>query len=145
MKITEETGKRREMILLLLALEENMETKEQVIGYLSYYPNLYAQENGSGINTTITKTDGIERSESYYSTPTTETSSQAKNGLTITNTYYYLEVNKANYGEVAKVLNDSNGYWIASRCIHGFGDDHIWFSFFELSGRGTCSGCNFCG
>ena len=49
----------------------------------NYYPNLYAQENGSGINTTAVKTDGISKSDSYYNSPTEGAYSQALNGLTV--------------------------------------------------------------
>ena len=35
------------------------------------YPDLYKEENGSGINTTIVKKDGIDISDSYYDEPNT--------------------------------------------------------------------------
>ena len=53
------------------------------------YPNLYAKENGSGINTETVKTDGIDANADWYSSPTTEDSSTANEGLTVTQTYYY--------------------------------------------------------
>ena len=65
---------------------------------LRYYPNLYAKENGSGINTTTVKTDGIEQSDSYYTSPTTETYSLADaNGLTVTQTNYKMSMNSSYY------------------------------------------------
>ena len=81
-----------------------------------HYPNLYAQENGSGINTTITKTNGIKNTDKYYTSLTTETSSKATSSLTVTQTYYYITISETNYGESAKVLSKNNvAYWLASR------------------------------
>ena len=59
------------------------------------YPNLYAYEIGQGIGlsdgTTITQPDlnGVDpynESSNYYSTPTTETYTQADTALTVTQT-----------------------------------------------------------
>ena len=61
------------------------------------YPNLYAQENGSGINTETVKTDGIDANADWYSSPTTEDSSTANEGLTVTQTYYYFSNTPSNY------------------------------------------------
>ena len=53
------------------------------------YPNLYAQENGSGINTTTVKKDGIGRSEKYYTSPTNQNYTKVgSNVLTVTQTAY---------------------------------------------------------
>ncbi len=83
------------------------------------YPNLYAKENGSGINTATTKTDGIGNSDNGYTIPTTETSSTADNGLTATQTYYNLKNTPSSYFdniEVYKMLFGTNSYyWVASR------------------------------
>ncbi len=55
-----------------------------------YYPVLYAQEIGSGINSTSARKDGAERSEKYYSTPTTQSAQVTSSGLTATqNTYQF--------------------------------------------------------
>lgn len=89
-------------------------------GSKAYYPNLYAQENGSGINTTTTKTDGIGPSDSYYTSPTTETYSRAdSNGLTVTQTYYYGSMNSSSYYDNSTFYNlihsVGSEYWLASR------------------------------
>lgn len=85
-----------------------------------YYPNLYTRENGSGINTTTVKKDGIDISDKYYSTPTTEKSSQAgTKGLTITQTYYSRLMEASHYDntEFFDLIHKETGleYWIASR------------------------------
>ena len=87
----------------------------------SYYPNLYARENGSGINTTVTKTDGIKDTNKGYISPTEETYSQAvSNGLTVTQTSYNMLINEIYYGKSAKVLSQSSTYWVAARYIMCF-------------------------
>ena len=48
---------------------------------------LYAEENGSGINTDEVKMDGIDVNDDGYTFPTTETSNRANDGLTVTQTY----------------------------------------------------------
>lgn len=89
------------------------------------YPRLYEQENGSGINTTIAKTDGIGRSNSYYKAPTTETYSQADTSLTVTKNYY-------NFGDITPssyffndnfysiIFETETYYWLASRSVGSF-------------------------
>ncbi len=85
------------------------------------YPNLYAQENGSGINTEETKKDGISSSENGYTSPTTQTSTKA-NSLTVTQSYY--SVNNIAYfdnSEVYDILfNTGFHYWLASRYANCF-------------------------
>lgn len=83
---------------------------------------MYAEENGSGINTTETKTDGIGVSDKYYTSPSTESPAyrQATSGLTVTQTYYYMGYDEmANYFDDKKFydLMFSGGiyYWLASR------------------------------
>ena len=39
--------------------------------YYAFYPNLYKHEKGAGIDTTITNSTGVEKSDKYYNTPTT--------------------------------------------------------------------------
>lgn len=88
-------------------------------GTSSYYPNLYAQENGSGINTTTVKKDGIGRSNKYYTTPTTETYSQANtNGLTVTQDYYSISSPSSCFDDsnfYSMVFETGSDYWLASR------------------------------
>ncbi len=92
-------------------------------GNYAYYPNLYAKEKGSGIDTVDVNTSGIEVSDNGYTSPTTETSSKASS-LTVTQTFYYFSNTPANY---FKDYNGSNStvrnmlfnteitYWLASR------------------------------
>lgn len=86
-----------------------------------YYPNLYPEENGSGINTTEVKTDGIEQSDSYYTSPKTETYSQAdSNGLTVTQTYYNRTMSSNYYDNnifYNFIHNIGSTYWLASRYV----------------------------
>ncbi|MGN1327150.1 MAG: hypothetical protein ACI4VQ_03645, partial [Clostridia bacterium] len=58
---------------------------------------------------------------SYYSTPTTETSTYAGTSLTVTQTgYYNITFNATNYGVAGAVLTSSNYYWVASRYARAF-------------------------
>lgn len=61
----------------------------------TYYPDIYARENTSGVNTTTTKADGIGNSENGYTFPTTATSIQADT-LTVTQTFYYFKETPTN-------------------------------------------------
>ena len=84
-----------------------------------YYPNLYARENGSGINKTSVKTDGIKATDKGYSALTEETYSKASIRLTATQKAYTVAAQEKNYGKSARVLlspSANNYYWIASRC-----------------------------
>ena len=91
-----------------------------------YYPNLYAQENGSGIDLSVTndpnsevKTDGIGQSDSYYSEPTTETYSQASSSLTLTRTYYSRSMSSGYYKNSTfySMVHSGSTYWLASRYV----------------------------
>ena len=84
-----------------------------------YYPNLYAQENGSGIDTDTIKEDGINQSDSYYSEPTTETYTQANSSLTVTQTYYDRSMSSSYYKNSTfyNLVHSGNTYWLASRFV----------------------------
>ena len=93
------------------------------------YPNLYARENGSGIGTTNVKKDGIGRSESYYTTPTKETTSEAgTNRLTVTQTNYESQMNSSNYENESffYLIHNCGTFWVASRCVGTYTYD-VWF------------------
>ena len=99
------------------------------------YPMLYIQENGSGIDIKEgedikgqLRKDGVEKSESYYSKPTTEEAGEATNSLTVTKTYYifnnppvtYFKDYDQNTGKsiVKDILFDTGTqYWLASRSV----------------------------
>ena len=87
-----------------------------------YYPNLYAQEKGSGIDTGVAREDGIAKNDSYYSTPTKETYTQARTSLTITSDYYeFSDSNSQSYFDDTTwydlVFKTGTSYWLASRCV----------------------------
>ena len=92
--------------------------KTKTYGINNQYPNLYAQENGSGINTEAVKTDGIDVNTEGYSTPVQEDSSTANDGLTVTQTYYYM-IGQSTYFDDQGIYNMIFGtgsyYWLASR------------------------------
>ena len=89
------------------------------------YPKLYASQIGAGItSTSVTKPDIVKTIDPYkesskgYTTPTAETSDTAgDSGLTVTQTYYYIPINEANYGAAAAILANSNYFWVASRYV----------------------------
>ena len=87
-----------------------------------YYPNIYASENGSGIDTEngAVKTDGIIDTAKGSLDLTTGSNAykQATTGLTAKQTYYHISLNSTNYGDASKVLSQSNTYWVASRYVH---------------------------
>ncbi len=86
----------------------------------TYYPSLYAQEKGSGIDTGTARKDGLENNE--WSSPISEKFKQAKNSLTATSNEYVMSGS-----ETPKYFDDSNfynlifgtdfNYWLASRCV----------------------------
>lgn len=87
-----------------------------------YYPIIFAQENGGGINTTVVKTDGIGRSESYYSSPTNARYTQASQVLTMTQHWYIMEkadtpnyFNDKSFYNLLFGENQDFTYWVASR------------------------------
>lgn len=99
---------------------KNGDSKTYTVDGQRYYPNLYAYENGSGINTTEVKADGIGRSESYYTKPTTETYSKASKSLTVTQNYYFfVNLNTLNYFDDTDffelIFGLEQEYWLASR------------------------------
>ena len=67
-----------------------------------YYPNIYASENGSGIDTENgeVKTDGIKDTAkgSWDLTTGSNAYKQATAGLTAKQTYYYIKLNSTNLG-----------------------------------------------
>ncbi len=95
-------------------------------GSYAYYPNLYAKEKGSGIDTVEVNIDGIGESDNGYISPTTETSTKASSYLTTTQTHYYFNNIPANYfkdyngssSTVRDILfNTGTIYWLASRYV----------------------------
>mgnify|MGYP001852675363 CR=1 FL=1 len=83
------------------------------------YPNLYAFENGSGIDSGNIKVDGINPSDSYYNSPISGTYSQAKSSLTVTQTYFYKSMSSRYYKNSTffDLVHSGNGYWLATRYV----------------------------
>lgn len=82
-----------------------------------YYPKLYSLENGSGINTTNVKTDGISFSDSYYTEPTTNSYARASSSLTGVSTAFGI-ANNINYYDSNtsyNIIQNGKTYWIATR------------------------------
>ena len=99
----------------------------------TYYPNLYAKENTSGINSTTTKQDGINNSENGYTEPTSDTSTLADT-LTVTQTFYYFKETPAsscfdNSTLYDMIFNSSTQCFLASRFTSCF-DLHASFGLF---------------
>lgn len=93
----------------------------------SYYPNLYASENGSGINTRTVKTNGItDTNKSTLDRTIRPNSYKQANNLTVTQTSYNMGITNINYGDGSKVLNNSNRYWIASRSVEIVTEEMYW-------------------
>ena len=88
------------------------------------YPTLYAKENKSGINSTTTKTDGISSSDNGYTYAITETSNTAVNGLTVTQTYYFLNNVPDTYFDNSTIyqliFSTNTNYWLASRFVDSY-------------------------
>ncbi len=109
------------------------QTKTYTDSRLIYYPKLYAQENGSGIDLSLTndpnsivKTDGIKQSDSYYSEPDTDDPAYtvANSSLTVKQTYYN-EIMYSNYYKNSmfyNLIHLENAYWLASRYVHTASD-----------------------
>ena len=106
------------------------ETKTYTSSSYRYYPNLYAQENGSGIDLATTndpnsevKTDGIGQSDSYYTEPNTDDPAytQANTSLTVTQTYYYRSMSSSYYKDgqtFYNLVHPGSYYWLASRYVN---------------------------
>ena len=100
------------------------------------YPSLYAGQKGAGVDVTkenastiaqpdITKgNDPYEESKPIATTePTTDNTSGTGNPLTVTQTFYNIPINEANYGDAGSVLSNSTWYWVASRYVDTYSDN----------------------
>ena len=117
------------------------------------YPSLYANQKGAGPNITeaeaskkITqpKTDAgndpYEESKPIATTePTTDNTSGTGSPLTVTQTYYYIQINDTNYGTAYSILANGTPFWVAAR--------YVWtdlsIAYFGLRGANpSLYGCN---
>ena len=103
-----------------------------------YYPNLYAQEIGAGIDTETGNTTGLGTSEEGTASGYTK----ANTSLTVTETFWYGSMNSTNFGEGAKALATSNTYWVASRCA-SCGSTLAHFSLRAVSSSDLSDGAMF--
>ena len=127
-------------------------TKTYGSGY-NQYPNLYAEEKGSGINTETVKEDGIDVNADGYKEPTTtEDSSTAEGGLTVTQTYYYMSSLSSYFDDQEfydLIFNTGSYYWLASRyatCSSPYANFGLrYVSDSDLSGNGMFSSIGYTG
>ena len=123
-------------------------TKTYTEGY-SYYPLLYDGQKGAGVNvaeanaSTIAQPDISKGNDPYSesvettSPITDKTYKQAdKKVLTVTQTYYYIPINETNYGDAAKVLNNSTTYWVSGRYVNAYSSYAYFGLRFALTGMG---------
>ena len=78
----------------------------------SYTPDAYNSEEDENSN--------------HYTSPTTNTYTKLGT-LNAKQTYYNIPINETNYGEGAKVLSNSNYYWVAARYVGCNPDDGAYF------------------
>ena len=101
------------------------------------YPNLYALENGSGIDTEKVKDNGIGVSEEYYKEPTKEKSEITSTELTVTQTYYRMNFQREYLKKPEVYDMISNGcYWLASRYVD-CNEDGAYFGLYYVWRYGT--------
>ena len=109
------------------------------------YPSLYAGQKGAGVNvaeanaSTIAQPDISKGNDPYEESkaiaktePTTDQTSGIGNPLTVTQTYYNISINEANYGDAGSVLSNSTWYWVASRYVYT-GSDYADFGLRRAS------------
>ena len=98
------------------------ETKTYTERDYGFYPNLYAYENGSGIDTETVKTNGIGQSDNYYTSPSTDSPAykQVSSFLKVTQSFYESEMNSSYYDNSTfyQLVHSGNKYWLASRYVY---------------------------
>ena len=111
----------------------------------SNYPLLYDGQKGAGVNLAEANASSILQDHTKGNDPYSEsvettspiadkTYKQAdKKVLTVTQTYYYISIDETNYGDAAKVLNNSTPYWVSGRYVDAYSGD----AYFGLRGAGT--------
>ena len=139
-----ETGKQAISSYSTDMVKHGEKNETPYLGENNYYPSIYAQENGSGINSTNTKQDGISLSDKFYKelSGSLNSYSQAEQGgLTVTQTYYYF-VETSNYFNNNKfyetVVDIKNYYWVASRFSNAY-STHADFGI-RIIGQGAIGG-----
>ena len=87
------------------------------------YPNLYAQEIGAKIDSSLSGlTAGIDKEQGNTTglgiseEGTASGYTKASSSLTVTQTNWSCSMNSTNFGEGCNALTTTNTYWVASRC-----------------------------
>ena len=93
-----------------------------VLPIIIRYPNLYAEENGSGIESDVPKTDGIDQSDGFFvEEPSTEIPAYSDAfTLTLTQTFYYFDFYNFDFKNTTfrdMFSNPEYNNWIASRYV----------------------------
>ena len=109
---------------------------ESLIGPI-LYPNLYAEENGSGINFDVLKTDGIDQSDGFFvEEPSTEIPAYSRAyALIVTQTFYFFDAYISDFKNTTfrdMLFNPEYNNWIASRYVQ-IGDAFPGFGIFYQS------------
>ena len=97
------------------------------------YPNLYAQEIGAKIDSGvdgllpgIDQETGNDKGLSISQEGKAEGYSKANKTLTVTNTFWKLDLNETNVGKIYSMLCREEEYWIASRYVR-CEKEHVFF------------------
>ena len=97
-------------------------TESLVLPIIIQYPNLYAEENGSGIESDVPKTDGIDQSDGFFvEEPSTEIPAYSDaSTLTLTQTFYCFDFYNSDFKNTTfrdMLSNPRYNNWIASRYV----------------------------
>lgn len=100
-----------------------------------YYPTIYKMQNGSGIDSSVIKTDGISESENYYTSDNLVNNNKDAHGKTLDNkytatqTFYYLNSDKVSEYFDNKILYDTlfvdGEYWLSTRYVNISADQAV--------------------
>ena len=106
-------------------------TTETYTSITTKYPSLYAGQKGAGVNvaeanaSTVAQPDISKGNDPYEESkaiaetePTTDSTYGIGNPLTVTQTYYNIPINEANYGDAGSVLSNLTAFWVASRWVN---------------------------
>lgn len=105
------------------------------------YPSLYAGQKGAGPNVgTVTPLDITQGNDPYEESkkiattePVTDITIETGNPLTVTQTYYVVQINEANYGTAYNVISNNTFFWIATRYV----DTASLYAFFGIRRAST--------
>ena len=117
-------------------------TTKSFIEVGGFYPRLYANQKGAGINTSevsqpdiLKGNDPYEESNAIATTEPTTDSTLYTEDFTVTQTYYGISINDTNYGAVYSVLANSTQFWVAARCVRA--DSNLAYFCLRVAGTGN--------